>query len=343
MKNVAVFGATGYAGIELTQILGGHPGVRAARFASDRLAGTSVAEHTGASVTCAYASTEETLGNLGDVDVAFLCTPGDVSLDLATKIRSAAQTCVIDLSGAHRLDDVGAWKAHYGQKASSDDYAIGSYGLPELFRTQGPLTALVANPGCYATAVALALAPAVEAGVVHEDALMVSAMSGVTGAGRSSREDLSFGELSDDARAYKVLRHQHVPEIEMALRRLTKAPLKVTFTPHLVPIRRGILVTAQLRLRSGMDTAAFAALYRARYEGEPFVRVLGAPEDVTLRKVVGTNHSVLGVAADGHAAVVMLALDNLVKGAAGQAVQNMNRYLGFPETEGLLTLRRFAP
>ncbi len=348
MKNVAVLGATGYAGIELTHILGGHPRVRGARFASDRMVGVSVAGHTGAHVDGAYASTEETLANLGDVDVVFLCTPGDVSLELARQIRghgsaSRAGTCVIDLSGAHRLDDVGAWKMHYGQKASSDDYAQGSYGLPELFRSHGELSPLVANPGCYATAVALALAPAVEAGAVHVDALMVSAMSGVTGAGRSSREDLSFGELSDDARAYKVLKHQHVPEIEMALGRLGKGPVKVTFTPHLVPIRRGILVTAQLRLRAPMDSAAFAALYRARYEGEPFVRVVGAPEEVTLRKVVGTNHTVLGVATDGHAAVVMLALDNLVKGAAGQAVQNMNRYLGFPETEGLLTLRRFAP
>jgi N-acetyl-gamma-glutamyl-phosphate reductase len=353
MKKVAIFGATGYAGIELTQILGAHPKVVVTHLASDRLAGRSVAAQTGANVAGTYVPTEEVLSAAPQLEAAFLCTPADVSMALAAQLR-AHPLCTIDLSGAHRLDDQGAWTEHYGQKASSANHAVGRYGLRELFRDETAREAtsdatprtggqLIANPGCYATAVALALAPAVEAGVVYEDALMVSAMSGVTGAGRTAREDLSFGELSDDARAYKVLRHQHTPEIEMALRRLTKADVRVTFTPHLVPIRRGILVTAHLRLRKPMDPAALRTLYRQRYEGEPFVTVVDAPEEVTLRKVVGTNHSVVGVAADGHAAVVVLALDNLVKGAAGQAVQNMNHYFGFPETEGLLGLRRFAP
>jgi N-acetyl-gamma-glutamyl-phosphate reductase len=356
MKRVAIFGASGYAGLELTEILKGHPRAEALALVSDRLA---AAEALGDARRPHYLSVETAMENLRDIDVAFLCTPADAAFVLAQRVGKQGVP-VIDLSGAHRLTDPAERVAHYAPKADAaspfslhktredaDEYAHGVYGLPELFRADDLRPAgrpvVIANPGCYATAAALALAPAVISGLVDEERLSVTAMSGITGAGRSAREEYSFSELAEDARAYKCLRHQHTPEITMALQRLTSAPVRLAFTPHLVPLRRGILLTAHLALRKGATEAALLACYRERYAAEPFVEVLSSPDLVSLHQVVGTNRVVLGLAADGHTAVVVLALDNLVKGAAGQAVQNMNRLFGFPETEGLLNLRRFAP
>jgi N-acetyl-gamma-glutamyl-phosphate reductase len=205
--------------------------------------------------------------------------------------------------------------------------------LPELSRPpQG--TRLIANPGCYATAASLALAPLVDAGLV-EGPFIVDAASGVTGAGRKATEDLSFAEVDEDFKAYKVLRHQHTPEMAQTLKR----PL--TFTAHLLPAKRGILATCYARLRPGRRADELRAAFVHKYALEPFLEVLGTPDEVSLKGVVGTNKCQLAVASDGETVIVVSAIDNLLKGAAGQAVQNLNLSMGWPETAGLDSLRGF--
>ncbi len=222
------------------------------------------------------------------------------------------------------------------------------YGLPELFREGIAGARLVANPGCYPTAAALAVAPLLKAGLLDEGSLILNAASGTTGAGRKGSEDMSFSEVDEDFRAYRVLRHQHTPEIAQSLARVAGRVVPLTFTPHLLPIKRGILVTAYARLRSGVTAAeARAALERA-YSSCPFLTVLDSPDAVNLKSVVGTNRCVLALAADTTGydpgrVVVTAAIDNLVKGAAGQAVQNLNLMMGWEETCGLATLRGFYP
>jgi N-acetyl-gamma-glutamyl-phosphate reductase len=207
--------------------------------------------------------------------------------------------------------------------------------LPELAREKLLGARLVTNPGCYATAIALALAPLVKAGLGLRGGIAVTGLSGVSGAGRKASEDYSFAEVSDDLRAYRIGKHQHVPEIEQTVARYAGTCGAISFTPVLVPIRRGILATATVRLE-GAPPAGLSDALRAAYAREPFVRVL-APDKVTVKDVVHTNRCHVGLAIDARAGVVVAvsAIDNLVKGAAGQAVQATNAALGWPETTGL--------
>src|SRR6267143_81239 len=196
---------------------------------------------------------------------------------------------------------------------------------------------LVANPGCYPTAAALALAPLIEARLLAPDPLIVDAASGVTGAGRKAAEDFSFAEVDGDFRAYRVLRHQHQPEIAQTLAR----PL--TFTAHLLPVKRGILATCYARLAPGRKASELQGALLHKYADAPFVEVLETPDQVTLKGVTGTNRCQVAVAADGEVVVAISAIDNLIKGAAGQVVQNLNLIMGWAETAGLDTLRGFHP
>jgi N-acetyl-gamma-glutamyl-phosphate reductase len=314
---VALFGAGGYSGLELIKLLALHPGVRLVCAASDTHAGRPVAELTGAASELAFTRTEEALAT--PADVALLAVPPEPAAMLAPRLRAAGAK-VIDLSNAFR--------------ASPD--AV--YGLTSWFAPEVPPATLVANPGCYATCVITAVAPLVRHGLIERD-VIVAAGSGVTGAGRSRDEALSLGELHDNVRAYKVLRHQHVPEIERALARLGEAP-RVILTTHLLPIARGIFATITVRLRAPATSDALTERMRADYADDPTVVVMATPEDVALRRVVGTNQCHVGVAASGDVAVVTAALDNLLKGAAGQAVENLNLVLGLPRTEGLRHLAR---
>jgi N-acetyl-gamma-glutamyl-phosphate reductase len=213
--------------------------------------------------------------------------------------------------------------------------------LPELFGAPPEGCRLVANPGCYATAAILSTAPLLRAGLVEASPILIDAKSGVTGAGRQAKEDYSFCEVAEDLRAYKVLGHQHTPEIALALERHA-APARVTFVPHLLPLRRGLLTTAYLRPKAGVSREALVDCLRAAYAEAPFVRVVEAGR-VAIKAVAGTNLTYVGLEANGETVVSIAALDNLVKGAAGQAVQNMNLALGLPQTEGLGGLLRFAP
>jgi N-acetyl-gamma-glutamyl-phosphate reductase len=326
MHNVAVFGAAGYAGLELVKLLAVHPGVRLVCAASDARAGTSLDDMAGTHTNAAFVTTQAALATRADL--ALLATPPNAAAELTPKLL-AAGTRVIDLSNAHR----------------ADPRAV--YGLASLFAADVAGAVLVANPGCYATAVITALAPVIRHELVERD-LAVSAGSGVTGAGRTADEAMSLGEMYGEVRAYKVLRHQHVPEIEAALGRVAPAPAarpRVALTTHLLPVARGIFATVTARLRTPVSTEALAERYRAEYAHDRSVTIAASAEHVSLRRVVGTNTCAIGVASEGMAGgfvVITAALDNLLKGAAGQAIENLNAMLGLERMTGLTHLARHS-
>jgi N-acetyl-gamma-glutamyl-phosphate reductase len=326
MHTVTVFGAAGYAGLELVKLLAAHPGVRLACAASDARAGKLVDGMTGTRTSLSFVTAETALAT--KADVALLATPPEPAAELTPKLL-AAGTRVIDLSNAHR----------------ADPRAV--YGLTSLFASEVADSVVVANPGCYATAVITALAPVVKHELVERE-IAVAAGSGVTGAGRTADEAMSLGEMYGEVRAYKVLRHQHVPEIEAALARVgaaSGARPRVGLTTHLLPVARGIFVTITARLRSAISSEALAECYRAEYAHDRSVVIAASAEDVSLRRVVGTNTCAVGVASEGAVGgfvVITAALDNLLKGAAGQAVENLNVMLGLERMTGLTHLARHA-
>ena len=338
MHNVVVFGAAGYSGLELIKLLAGHPAVRLVAAASDARAGRPIDELTGTRTNAAFVTTQAALATRAEM--ALLATPAEAAAELTPKLLEVG-TRVIDLSNAHR----------------ADPRAV--YGLTSLFGADVGGAALVANPGCYATAVITALAPLIRHGIVERD-IAVAAGSGVTGAGRTADEAMSLGEMYGEVRAYKVLRHQHVPEIEAALGRLAPGPAqrpRIALTTHLLPIARGIFATVTARLRSSAAseappgamtevlTEALIERYRADYAGDPSVVIAATAEQVSLRRVVGTNTCAVGVASQGVPGgfvIVTAALDNLLKGAVGQAVENLNAMLGLDRMTGLTHLARHA-
>jgi len=307
--------------------------------ASDKWAGDTAARRAGlpgAAGKLRYAPQEQAVPLARECAAVFLATPAEVSLALAPVLH-ALGVPVIDLSGAFRLRDATLYPKFYGFEHPHPELLPQAiYGLPELSGVP-PGARLVANPGCYPTAAALALAPLIGAGLLAPEPVIVDAASGVTGAGRKASEDFSFAEVDEDFRAYKVLRHQHQPEIAQTLGR----PL--TFTPHLLPVKRGILATCYARLARGHGAGELKEAYLHKYAGAPFVEVLDAPDQVALKGVTGTNRCQVAVAADGDVVVAISSLDNLVKGAAGQAVQNLTLMMDWPETTGLDDLRGFHP
>jgi N-acetyl-gamma-glutamyl-phosphate reductase len=333
----AVVGASGYSGLELTRYLARHPRLRPVALLSDRWANERAGDRlplTGPAAALRYTALAD--APRVDAEVAFLATPAEVSLELAPKLLARGLQ-VVDLSGAFRLADAAAYRPWYGFDHSSPALlADARYGLPELARAQLAGARLVTNPGCYATTIAMALAPLVRSGLVESDGIAVAAMSGVSGAGRKAAEDYSFCEIDEDLRAYRVGRHQHVPEIEQTVARFAGRCGAIAFTPQLVPIRRGILAVSTLRLARGAAAQELARAYQEAYAGEPFVRVMPV-EKVMVKDVVRTNRVHLGVTVDARAgaAIAVSALDNLVKGAAGQAVQALNAALGWDESLGL--------
>jgi len=322
---VGIIGASGYSGLELSRILALHPHVELKLLGSDKWAGDTAARRAGlpgAAGKLKYAPQEKCAELSRECAVAFLATPAEVSLELVPRLLESGVKA-IDLSGAFRLRDAALYPKHYGfEHARPDLLSEAFYGLPELARAPRGAP-LVANPGCYPTAAALALAPLIEARLLAPDPLIVDAASGVTGAGRKASEDFSFAEVDGDFRAYRVLRHQHQPEIAQTLAR----PL--TFTAHLLPVKRGILATCYARLAPGRKTSELQAALLHKYADAPFVEVLEMPDQVTLKGVTGTNRCQVAVAADGEVVVAISAIDNLI--------------MGWAETAGLDTLRGFHP
>lgn len=319
---VGVFGATGYAGRELVRLLRQHPHARAAFTTGS--GGGHLAHEAG-------------LGQ--EADAYFLALPHGVSATYAAKLRAARpQAPVIDLSGDLRLPDPAAYKEWYGHD-HPEPTLLGRtpYGLPEIARDALRGARLISNPGCYATSVLLPLVPLLREKLVEGDDIVVDAKSGATGAGSRLRDDLLFCEVTDDFSAYAPGRvHRHVGEIEAVLAGATGAAVRLTFCPHLLPVKRGILSAVYVKTRASVTDLSRSL--RSFYAGSPFVRVVDAP--ARLSDVALTNDCLLSVhaAAPGRA-VVFSVLDNLMKGAAGQAVQNLNLAMGWDETAGLPVTR----
>lgn len=335
---VSIAGASGYSGTELLKLLVRHPGVRLEKLYAASSAGMRCDELYPAlrgRVEMHYESLDE-IGEV-DADLLFVALPSGHAMGLLEKIAGAT-TRVIDLGGDFRLHDPELYARYYGREHSAPSM-LGTtpYGLPEWNRTAIATAPLVANPGCYPTSILLPLLPLVRDGIVAPEWITASALSGASGAGRSSTVELSYTEMHANVRAYRVGAHQHTPEITTVLRTLGGRDASVTFIPHLAPIARGIYSTVTARLEQGATAADVSASFERAYAGSPFVRhsATAIPE---LGAVVGTNFIDIGYRIDDTTGslVLLSAIDNLIKGAAGQAVQNMNIMFGFPETEGLL-------
>ncbi|MGI8998843.1 MAG: N-acetyl-gamma-glutamyl-phosphate reductase [Candidatus Limnocylindria bacterium] len=329
---VAVVGAAGYAGGELVRLLAGHPSVAIASLHARERDGVAVAsEHPHlASLGLTFSD-----GEPDDVAVAFLALPHGASAPLASRLVERGVT-VIDIGADFRLRDADAYARWYGAPHPAPALLPeATYGLTEWSRDALRGSRLIANPGCYPTATLLALVPFARAGLLDGD-VIVDAKSGISGAGRTAGADYLFTELTESTRAYGLDGHRHQPEIEQGLAD-AGARVSLTFVPHLVPQARGLLATCYLTLNEDLDDDALAALLRDAYTGSPFVHVSDAPP--ATKHATGSNHAFIHARRVGEGrAVVLSVIDNLGKGAAGQAMQNMNVALGLPETAGLAGL-----
>jgi N-acetyl-gamma-glutamyl-phosphate reductase len=346
---VGVVGASGYSGAVAARLVESHPRMSLAFATSDKHAGESVAAHLGFSgrragvVDARFVPNAAALDHADACDAVLLATAADVSMRLAPAFAKRGRS-VVDLSGAFRLD-AATYPRWYGFEHTAPAWLERAhYGLPELFPLPRPAAsgALVANPGCYPTAALLALGPLVREGLVEPAGIVIDGKSGVTGAGRQSGDAYSFVAIDGDVRAYRVLAHQHAPEITRALSRHARTAVKLTFTAHLLPIARGLLATCYARPRAGANAARVVQCLHDSYGGSHFVRVV-APEEVRLSRVVGTNLAYVGASADEDMVVSVCAIDNLLKGAAGQAIQNLNGMNGWDEALGLEHLQRVSP
>ncbi|MGO9836563.1 MAG: N-acetyl-gamma-glutamyl-phosphate reductase [Polyangiaceae bacterium] len=343
---VGIVGASGYSGSVAARLVAGHPGLTLAFATSDKLAGQPLAPHLGVRVDdkLRYVPNGAALDQSDACDAVMLATAADISMCLAPAFAERGKQ-VVDLSGAFRLD-ADAYPRWYGlEHTAPASLARAHYGLPELFGAPAAAAgAIVSNPGCYPTAALLAIAPLVREGFVEEAGIVVDAKSGVTGAGKQSGEAFSFAEYADDVRAYKLLAHQHSPEIVRALARLARSGGRVTltFTAHYLPIKRGLFATCYARPRPGATAERVAACLAEAYAKTPFVRAM-APAEVTLKRVVGTNLCHVGATADDDVVIAVGAIDNLLKGAAGQALQNLNLMNDLDERAGLDGLSPVSP
>jgi N-acetyl-gamma-glutamyl-phosphate reductase len=335
MKKVGIVGGTGYTGVELLRILSTHPEAELVAITSRKEAGTPVADlfpSLRRRVTLRFS--DPAAAGLEKCDVVFFATPNGVAM-AETPALLKAGVRVIDLAADFRIKDIAEWEKWYGMTHTCADLvAEAVYGLPEVNRAQIAKARLVANPGCYPTAVQLGFLPLMEAAVVDHSRLIADAKSGVSGAGRKAEVHSLFSEASDNFKAYGVPGHRHLPEISQGLSRAAGRQVGITFVPHLTPAIRGIHATLYARLTSDVD---LQALYEKRYATEPFVDVLPTGSHPDTRSVRGANDCRIAVhrPGGGDTVVILSVIDNLVKGAAGQAVQNMNIMLDLPEESGL--------
>jgi N-acetyl-gamma-glutamyl-phosphate reductase len=336
MIRVGIVGGTGYTGVELLRLLAQHGGAEVRAITSRKDAGMAVAQMF-PSLRGHYdlAFCEPKDADLAACDVVFFATPHGVAMSQARELL-AAGVRIIDLAADFRLGDPALFERWYRMPhACPELLAEAVYGIPEINREAIRAARIVANPGCYPTTVQLGFLPLLEAGLVDTRYLIADCKSGVSGAGRKAELSLSFAEASDNFAAYGVAGHRHLPEMVQGLNRASKEPVRLTFTPHLTPIIRGILATLYAPLRDP-DTD-LQALYEKRFAGEPFIDVMPAGSLPDTRSVRGSNTLRIAVhrPPDTDLALVIAVEDNLVKGAAGQAIQNMNLMFGLPESTGL--------
>ncbi len=338
MVKVGIVGGTGYTGVELLRLLAAHPQAALQAITSRADAGTPVSRmfpSLRGQVNMSFAHPDE--AHLEQCDLVFFATPNGIAMQQARALLDAGVK-IIDLAADFRLCDIAVWEKWYGMAHACPELAAEAvYGLPEVNREQIKTARLVANPGCYPTAVQLGFIPLLEAGVIESDSLIADAKSGVSGAGRKAEVGFLFSEAADNFRAYGVDGHRHLPEIRQGLARVLGKEVGLTFVPHLTPMIRGIHATLYGRLTRETD---LQALFEQRYAGEPFVDVMPAGSHPETRSVRGANCCRIAVhrPQGGDTVVVLSVIDNLVKGAAGQAVQNMNIMFGLPEHSALGSL-----
>ncbi len=338
MIKVGIVGGTGYTGVELLRLLAQHPDVELVAITSRGDAGSEVAAmFPSLRGRVGLKFEDPATANLKACDVVFFATPNGIAMQQAPELLDAGVK-VIDLAADFRISDVAEWEKWYGmQHASPQWVAKAVYGLPEVNRAAIRNAQLVANPGCYPTAVQLGFLPLVEAGIVDAAHLIADAKSGVSGAGRKAEVSSLFSEASDNFKAYDVPGHRHLPEIRQGLSRAAGGSVGLTFVPHLTPLIRGIHATLYAQIKSDADVQS---LFEKRYADEPFVDVMPAKSHPETRSVRAANICRIAVhrPQGGDTLVVLSVIDNLVKGAAGQAVQNMNIMFGLTETDGLWQL-----
>ena len=340
MIKVGIVGGTGYTGVELLRLLAQHPSVEVVTITSRGEAGLPVSTmfpNLRGWIDLAFE--DPATANLKGCDVVFFATPNGVAMQQAPSLLDAGVR-VIDLAADYRITDIAEWEKWYGMKHASPEWVEKAvYGLPEVNRAAISAARLVANPGCYPTAVQLGFAPLLASGLVDESNLIADAKSGVSGAGRKAEVSSLFSEAADNFKAYGVPGHRHLPEIRQGLARVAGKEVGLTFVPHLTPLIRGIHATLYARLKSSSDVD-FQSVFEKHYADEPFVDVLPAKSHPETRSVRAANLCRIAVhrPQGGNTLVVLSVIDNLVKGAAGQAVQNMNIMFGLNEKEGLWQL-----
>jgi len=339
MIKIAIAGATGYTGSELLRLLYLHPDVRVIRITSEQHSGERLSEvfpQFGDLMDLTYETLNpETL--VKDADLIFLALPHTLSMEIVPRILKNG-TPLIDLSADFRLKDASLYKTWYQVEHTAPDLLTRSvYGLPELYRDAIVKTRFLANPGCYPTCAILGLAPLIKGGFIQRQGIVIDAKSGVSGAGKSPKPHLHFPEANESLAAYRIGEHQHTPEIEQEISRLAEEKITLSFTPHLIPMNRGLLCTSYGMLNRKVSTKDMVETYRAFYRDEPFIRIHQDGSLPNTRDVRGTNRCDIGLKVDDRTGrvIVVSVIDNLVKGASGQAVQNMNLMMGIRETTGL--------
>lgn len=345
---VGIAGATGYGGVELLRLLGNHPEAEVILAGTESYVGQELAAvypHLAGRVKLTgREATPEALA--AECDVVFTALPHGVPMKLAPAVLAAGKK-LIDLGADFRLRDTSAFETWYKHKHEAMELQKQAvYGLPELYRSVIKEASLVGNPGCYPTSCALAAAPLLKHGLVETKGIIFDSKSGVSGAGRGVNLGVHFAEVNENFKAYNIAGgHRHTPEIEQTLGDLAGTPVVVSFTPHLVPMTRGILTTAYFQLKNEATTDSLLGIFREFYQDEPFVRVRPAGDLPQTKQVWGSNYCDIGLQVDKRTGrvLVIAVIDNLVKGAAGQAIQNMNILFGLPETTGLLAAAPVYP
>jgi N-acetyl-gamma-glutamyl-phosphate reductase len=334
---IAIIGASGYTGAELVRLLACHPNADIRALTADRNAGKPMSDvfpHLGGLDVPELIKLEDV--DWADIDVVFCCLPHGTTQEFIASLPDSLK--IIDLSADFRLSNTKTYAEWYGYDHLAPDLQKDAvYGITELARDAIKAARLVANPGCYPTSALLPLVPLIDAKQIDTDNIIIDAKSGVTGAGRSAKEGTLYAEVTEGIHAYGVAGHRHAPEIEQGLSAAAGSDIIVNFTPHLMPMNRGILSTIYVSLANGASASDLHATLKKKYAKEPFVRVLPEGSVPHTRHVRGSNHCLIGVVADrlkGRAVIVSV-IDNLVKGASGQAVQNMNLVCGLDETTGL--------
>lgn len=344
MIKVGIIGASGYTGEELARILALHPQVELTVATSRQYAGQKLADIYPNLRRIIDLTVEDVVVDelAARADLFFTAVPHQTAMGIVPQLLKLGCK-VVDLSADFRLHDAAVYEQWYQAHSAPDLLAQAVYGLPELHREAIIKTTLVANPGCYPTSIILALAPLLKAGLIDPETVIADSKSGTSGAGRGAAVGSLFCEVSEGFKAYKVAEHRHTPEIEQEVSELAGRPVVISFTPHLLPISRGILSTIYAKLKPGTESGQVRESYAGFYRQERFVRLCNPGEMPATQYVRGSNFCDIGWKIDPRTGriVIISAIDNLVKGAAGQAVQNMNLMCGLPEEMGLGTVPLF--